>query len=168
MAIIQCPHCQEEVELGIGAFGLFDCPHCNEEFAYKSRTEPDTIEAISQTGMNTTLKVGFGLLFASLFVLFIGVMYFYGAINDFNDSGIDCESDNDGSGGSNNVPGNPFSLQFWGLDDCSNEGDYGLGSLCCSCILMIIGVGVGISALVSLVSGSRGANNKVMIIQQQK
>ena len=74
MAIIQCPHCQEEVELGIGAFGLFDCPHCNEEFAYKSRTEPDTIEAISQTGMNTTLKVGFGLLFASLFVLFIGVM----------------------------------------------------------------------------------------------
>ena len=168
MVIIQCPHCHEEVDLGNGAFGLFDCPHCNEEFAYESSTEFGTIDAVSQEGMNTKLKVGFGLLFASLFVLFIGVMYLNGAMNDFNDSGIDCESENGGGGGPNNVPGNPFSLEFWGLGSCSNEGDWGLGSLCCGIISMIIGFGVGIGAIVSLVSGSRGANNKVMIIQQER
>ena len=34
MLVIQCPHCDEEIELEEGAFGLFDCPYCNNEFEY--------------------------------------------------------------------------------------------------------------------------------------
>ena len=34
MAIIQCPHCGEDIELEDGASGLFDCPHCNKDFAW--------------------------------------------------------------------------------------------------------------------------------------
>jgi hypothetical protein len=36
MVVIQCPHCEEDVELKDGAFGLFDCPHCDEEFSWGS------------------------------------------------------------------------------------------------------------------------------------
>lgn len=34
MVVIQCPHCEEEIELPDDSFGLFDCPHCEVEFSY--------------------------------------------------------------------------------------------------------------------------------------
>ena len=34
MVLIQCPHCNLEVELDNGASGLFDCPHCGKEFEF--------------------------------------------------------------------------------------------------------------------------------------
>lgn len=33
---ILCPHCQKNIALEEGAFGLFDCPHCDEEFSWDS------------------------------------------------------------------------------------------------------------------------------------
>ena len=35
MVVIQCPHCEEDIELEDGASGLFDCPYCNRDFAWK-------------------------------------------------------------------------------------------------------------------------------------
>ena len=32
---VQCPHCDEDVELEDGIFGLFHCPHCNNEFEFE-------------------------------------------------------------------------------------------------------------------------------------
>ena len=37
MVELQCPHCDEEIELDDGDSGLFNCPHCNEDFYWKSR-----------------------------------------------------------------------------------------------------------------------------------
>jgi len=34
MVVIQCPHCEEDIELEDGTFGLFDCPHCDEDFSW--------------------------------------------------------------------------------------------------------------------------------------
>ncbi|MBT4406878.1 MAG: hypothetical protein HOB52_05285 [Euryarchaeota archaeon] len=39
MVEIQCPHCDEDIELDDGASGLFDCPHCDEEFSWSSGTK---------------------------------------------------------------------------------------------------------------------------------
>tara|TARA_B110000495_G_C22419395_1_gene265594 strand:+ start:94 stop:465 length:372 start_codon:yes stop_codon:yes gene_type:complete len=39
MVEIQCPHCEEDVELKDGASGLFDCPHCDKEFSWGSGTK---------------------------------------------------------------------------------------------------------------------------------
>ena len=146
MVVIQCPHCREDVELEDGVFGLFSCPYCDEEFDYESGTN---------SGLNTTMKVGFGLLFGSIIVILLGFTLLFGAINGFSDSAesIECEDSGDSTGGGDSVPGNPFSLEFWGIDDCSSEGDYGLGSLCCGIILILLGIGVGISAFVSLLTG---------------
>jgi ribosomal protein L37AE/L43A len=30
---ILCPHCDKNIALEEGAFGLFECPHCDEEFS---------------------------------------------------------------------------------------------------------------------------------------
>lgn len=35
MVEIQCPHCEDEIELEDGVFGLFDCPYCNQEFEWE-------------------------------------------------------------------------------------------------------------------------------------
>ena len=37
MVELQCPHCNEDIELDDGDSGLFNCPHCNEDFYLKSR-----------------------------------------------------------------------------------------------------------------------------------
>ena len=37
MVELQCPHCDEDIELDNGDSGLFNCPHCNEDFYWKSR-----------------------------------------------------------------------------------------------------------------------------------
>ncbi|MBT3772005.1 MAG: hypothetical protein HOB52_01305 [Euryarchaeota archaeon] len=39
MVEIQCPHCDEDIELDDGASGLFDCPHCDEEFSWEDDTD---------------------------------------------------------------------------------------------------------------------------------
>jgi len=36
MVEIQCPHCDEGIELEDDVFGLFDCPFCEEEFEWDS------------------------------------------------------------------------------------------------------------------------------------
>ena len=35
MVEIQCPHCEDNIELEDGEFGLFDCPSCNQEFEWE-------------------------------------------------------------------------------------------------------------------------------------
>ena len=37
MVDLQCPHCDEDIELEDGDSGLFNCPYCSEEFYWKSR-----------------------------------------------------------------------------------------------------------------------------------
>ena len=39
MVVIQCPHCNLEVELDDGESGLFDCPHCGKEFQWEEMDE---------------------------------------------------------------------------------------------------------------------------------
>lgn len=41
MVELQCPHCEEDIELENYAFGFFDCPHCGEEFSWNKMKEED-------------------------------------------------------------------------------------------------------------------------------
>ena len=36
MVEIQCPHCDEDIELDDGVYGSFDCPLCEKEFSWES------------------------------------------------------------------------------------------------------------------------------------
>ena len=42
MAIIQCPHCEKDIELEAGSSGLFDCPYCEEQFSWGNTPHSST------------------------------------------------------------------------------------------------------------------------------
>ena len=153
MVEIQCPHCEEDVELEDGEFGLFDCPYCDDEFEY------------AKSGLNVTLKVGLGLLFGSILVIILGIIFLNGAINGFNDTEIECEYENKND---MNTTWDDWDWTFIIPSDCSSEGNGGIGSFCCSIVFILIGIGIGISVVVSLLTGAVGGNKKVMIIQKGK
>ena len=35
---IECPHCEEDIELDDDEFGLFECPYCEEEFLWEQES----------------------------------------------------------------------------------------------------------------------------------
>ncbi len=62
MVEIQCPHCEEDIELEDGVFGLFDCPHCNNEFEFEDDSTNIGISYRPKIGVIILLV--FSLLFA--------------------------------------------------------------------------------------------------------
>jgi len=38
MVEVECPHCDEDIELDDDDFGLFECPHCEEEFEWEQES----------------------------------------------------------------------------------------------------------------------------------
>jgi hypothetical protein len=70
MVEIQCPHCDEDVEVGNVIFGLFDCPHCNNEFQWGE--ESDSISISFKPKKAATLLLACSLFFA----IGAGVIYF--------------------------------------------------------------------------------------------
>ena len=39
MVEIECPHCDEDIELDDDEFGLFECPYCEEEFLWEQESK---------------------------------------------------------------------------------------------------------------------------------
>ena len=75
MVEIQCPHCDEDVELENGVFGLFDCPHCDEEFAWEDDGDVSN-EHTTNPPVISGIKIGIGivgiiLLLSMIILLFV-------------------------------------------------------------------------------------------------
>tara|TARA_Y100000588_G_C14198570_1_gene901395 strand:+ start:1341 stop:1745 length:405 start_codon:yes stop_codon:yes gene_type:complete len=67
MPTIQCPHCDEDIELDFTE-GLFDCPHCDEEFSWGSETP--SVESYKK------LELWFGLVVPFLTMFLGGLLMF--------------------------------------------------------------------------------------------
>ena len=75
MVEIQCPHCDENVELEDDVFGLFDCPHCDEEFIWED-DEDVSNEHTTNPPVISGVKIGIGivgivLLLSMIILLFV-------------------------------------------------------------------------------------------------
>ena len=61
MVTIECPHCDEELEMEDDAFGLFDCPYCGEEFEWGEEEDffegIDEVSPVKNRGKNTTESI---------------------------------------------------------------------------------------------------------------
>tara|TARA_Y100000768_G_C23483092_1_gene453538 strand:- start:113 stop:523 length:411 start_codon:yes stop_codon:yes gene_type:complete len=89
-------------------------------------------------GLNFSTKTGLVLAVVGLLAIFAGISLFLQAPNELLNTDIDCE-DNLGNGV---------------IDpDCETEDDFGIGSCFGGLILIGIGIGTLISALVSIVAG---------------
>jgi endogenous inhibitor of DNA gyrase (YacG/DUF329 family) len=72
MVEIQCPHCDENVELEDDVFGLFDCPHCDEEFIWKDDEDVSNEHTINPPVISG-VKIGIGI---GGIVLFLSMIFF--------------------------------------------------------------------------------------------
>ena len=75
MVEIQCPHCDEDVELENDVFGLFDCPHCDEEFAWEDDSDDRDVsnEYTTNPLKISGIKVGFGILLVTAIVFYFAL-----------------------------------------------------------------------------------------------
>ena len=86
MVEIECPHCDEDIELDDDEFGLFECPYCEETFEWGE--EPSKIEIqpasdFSVSDLYNIIPAGFfiaGLVTIGLILLWI-VMGFANAMS---------------------------------------------------------------------------------------
>ena len=78
MVLLQCPHCDDEIELEDGFFGLFDCPHCENEFEWESPNgdEVGNFEPIGTESMNVHFKKA-GTILALTLISMAGITFFY-------------------------------------------------------------------------------------------
>jgi len=85
MVEIQCPHCEEDIELEDGVFGLFDCPHCNNEFEFKDDS--------TNIGISIRPKIGVIILlvFSLLFAIGAGLLYSSTYFGDTDGDGLNDE-----------------------------------------------------------------------------
>lgn len=57
MVLIQCPHCEEEIELDDDAFGEFQCPHCEGEFEWGEKPKARVKKSVYSEPMSGTLSL---------------------------------------------------------------------------------------------------------------
>ena len=76
MVEIQCPHCEEDIELEDGASGLFDCPYCDNEFSFgDNELVAPTLFRPSQPFMSMGMKIGLAIIALGV-ITFIGFLIF--------------------------------------------------------------------------------------------
>ncbi len=78
MVEIQCPHCEEDIELEDGVSGLFDCPYCDNEFSFGD----DKFTALPlyrrlQLFLSTGMIIGLAIIVIGV-ITFIGFAIFEG------------------------------------------------------------------------------------------
>ena len=50
MVELECPHCEDVIELDDGDYGQYSCPHCDDEFEYENEEDLLTGIATDQDG----------------------------------------------------------------------------------------------------------------------
>ncbi len=83
MVVIQCPHCEKDIELEDGTFGLFDCPHCDEDFSWGGDND-FSIESNSKLKDFFGSKIGFSISFLAIFACAIGAVWWTSSLTNLN------------------------------------------------------------------------------------
>ena len=72
MVLIQCPHCEEEIELDDDAFGEFQCPYCEGEFEWGETPKASGKKDVYSEPMSGTKLASHALHGAGGLMLIIG------------------------------------------------------------------------------------------------
>ena len=113
MVVIECPYCDEDIEMDDDASGLFDCPYCDQEFEWgtdeeeevaptkqrKKNRAPKSVDIVMQSD-NPTLRLTAGIIFiivmalnaiGSIMMIFAGmfVSAVEDGVSDLTDGAVD-------------------------------------------------------------------------------
>ena len=80
MVEIQCPHCEEVVELEDNSFGLFDCPHCGDTFEYESSSSDHDSSDSGSSGL-TQNQLSLAISISGLILGVLAIMVFFNALS---------------------------------------------------------------------------------------
>ncbi len=132
MVVIQCPHCNDDIELGHNDFGSFDCPHCNKKFEYESSSDNGRL--------NLTNKMVLALSLISIMIISSGAFLINASFveEELDESHTECEFEREG-------------LWFIPSDcafDSGEQPDSKFDEFCGGIIFLLIGFGIGISTLI--------------------
>ena len=78
MVVIQCPHCENDIELEDDASGLFDCPHCDEEFSWGSDLDDEGEyyeSGVIQWWSDSSVLTKFGIILNVIGTVIFGVLF---------------------------------------------------------------------------------------------
>ena len=78
MVEIQCPHCDENIELEDGSYGLFDCPFCGDEFEWENHNGDlvDNSDPFSKEALVHQLKIA-GVIVPLTVILMAVLLFIY-------------------------------------------------------------------------------------------
>ena len=77
MVEVECPHCDEDIELDDDDFGLFECPYCEEEFEWGSDGEFERVVVDGSSILSREIfRVALIVCVIGFFVSLILVAYF--------------------------------------------------------------------------------------------
>ena len=141
MVVIQCPHCNEDIELGDDNFGLFDCPHCDKEFEFESSSD--------NRRPNLTNKMVLALSLISIMIISSGALLINEELTyEYFGPTTECEYEND------------EWTNFFLPSDCEQiypedyePYDSKFLELCCGIIFLLIGLGIGITTFIARFRG---------------
>ena len=78
MVVIECPHCDEEVEMDDDSFGIFECPHCEMEYEWGEEAD-DTIHSNYSHSFNVEdiVSAVYSLLLLIIIIVGLGSTSWY-------------------------------------------------------------------------------------------
>ena len=104
--------------------------------------------------VNTTSKIGLGLLLGSILMIFLGLFSLSIALNNFEKSSESSECED-------------FVDWVDGVSCENNSLNWAFTSCCGGIMLILIGIGIGIGGIVGLFGGAISGDKKVIIIQNE-
>lgn len=82
MVVIECPHCDEEVEMDDDSFGIFECPHCEMEYEWGEEADDAIDRNYSQLfNVENIVAAAYSLLLLIIIIVGLGSNSWY-SINE--------------------------------------------------------------------------------------
>jgi len=77
MIDIQCPYCNEDIELDDDDFGLFKCPYCDEEFRWEQDSDDIAIKSSEASSKSDLHRLALpGILIVILLGIVLVIFWF--------------------------------------------------------------------------------------------
>lgn len=93
MVVIECPHCDEEVEMDDDSFGIFECPHCEMEYEWGEEADDAIDRNYSQLfNVENIVAAAYSLLLLIIIIVGLGSNSWYSITESYSEFEFEADS----------------------------------------------------------------------------